>query len=99
LSERALELLALPEDVPCFILDIGCGSGLSGEVLSDNGHYWTGMVITGLAYRVLKPGGRFMCMEFSHPTSEIFNKYLILIYEYPSKKFHQKFLQIPHVKF
>jgi len=33
------------------------------------------------AYRVLKPGGRFMCMEFSHPTSEIFNKYLILIYE------------------
>lgn len=27
------------------------------------------------AYRVLKPGGRFLCMEFSHPTSEIFNKY------------------------
>ena len=26
------------------------------------------------AYRVLKPGGRFMCMEFSQPTSEIFNK-------------------------
>ena len=46
LSERALELLALPEDIPCFILDIGCGSGLSGEVLSDNGHYWTGIDIS-----------------------------------------------------
>ena len=46
LSERALELLALPEDIPCFLLDIGCGSGLSGEVLSDNGHYWTGIDIS-----------------------------------------------------
>jgi 18S rRNA (guanine1575-N7)-methyltransferase len=46
LSERALELLALPDDVPCFILDIGCGSGLSGEVISDNGHYWTGVDIS-----------------------------------------------------
>jgi 18S rRNA (guanine1575-N7)-methyltransferase len=46
LSERALELLALPEDLPCFVLDIGCGSGLSGEVLSDNGHYWTGIDIS-----------------------------------------------------
>lgn len=46
LSERALELLALPEDSACFILDIGCGSGLSGEVLSDNGHYWTGIDIS-----------------------------------------------------
>lgn len=31
LSERAIELLALPEDTPCFLLDVGCGSGLSGE--------------------------------------------------------------------
>lgn len=46
MSERALELLTLPEDYPAFILDIGCGSGLSGEVLSDNGHYWVGMDIS-----------------------------------------------------
>ena len=46
LSERALELLALSEDEPGFILDIGCGSGLSGEVLSDNGHYWVGIDIS-----------------------------------------------------
>ena len=38
--------MALPDDVPCFILDIGCGSGLSGEVISDNGHYWTGLDIS-----------------------------------------------------
>ena len=28
MSERAMELLALPEDEPGFILDIGCGSGI-----------------------------------------------------------------------
>lgn len=30
MCERAIELLALPEDETCLILDIGCGSGLSG---------------------------------------------------------------------
>lgn len=46
LSERALELLVLPDDTPCFILDIGCGSGLSGECLTDNGHVWVGVDIS-----------------------------------------------------
>ncbi|KAL1217466.1 18S rRNA (guanine-N(7))-methyltransferase RID2 [Cardamine amara subsp. amara] len=47
LSERALELLALPEDgVPRFLLDIGCGSGLSGETISENGHHWIGLDIS-----------------------------------------------------
>ncbi|KAF9589501.1 hypothetical protein IFM89_025048, partial [Coptis chinensis] len=55
LSERALELLALPKDgVPRFLLDIGivylhffgCGSGLSGETLSENGHQWIGLDIS-----------------------------------------------------
>jgi len=27
-------------------LDIGCGSGLSGEILDDEGHYWVGMDIS-----------------------------------------------------
>lgn len=40
LTERALELMALPEDVPCVLLDLGCGSGLSGQVLSERGHTW-----------------------------------------------------------
>ncbi|XP_010451922.1 PREDICTED: probable 18S rRNA (guanine-N(7))-methyltransferase [Camelina sativa] len=47
LSERALELLALPEDgVPRFLLDIGCGSGLSGETISEYGHHWLGLDIS-----------------------------------------------------
>ena len=27
MSERALELLALPDDQPSYLLDLGCGSG------------------------------------------------------------------------
>ncbi|XP_062165296.1 18S rRNA (guanine-N(7))-methyltransferase RID2 [Alnus glutinosa] len=47
LSGRALELLALPDDdVPRLLLDIGCGSGLSGETLSENGHQWIGLDIS-----------------------------------------------------
>lgn len=43
---RALEILALPEDQPSYLLDIGCGSGLSGEVLTEQGHYWVGYDIS-----------------------------------------------------
>ena len=32
ITERAIELLKLPSDRPSFILDVGCGSGLSGQV-------------------------------------------------------------------
>ncbi|KAK6934430.1 18S rRNA (guanine(1575)-N(7))-methyltransferase Bud23, C-terminal [Dillenia turbinata] len=47
ISERALELLNLPNDgVPRLLLDIGCGSGLSGETLSENGHQWIGLDIS-----------------------------------------------------
>jgi len=46
LAERALELLALDDSHPSLLLDIGCGSGLSGEVLSDNGHVWVGVDIS-----------------------------------------------------
>ena len=42
---RAIDLLELPPDTPSFILDIGCGSGLSGEILEQEGHYWVGMDI------------------------------------------------------
>jgi 18S rRNA (guanine1575-N7)-methyltransferase len=41
LTERALELLALPDDgTPRLLLDLGCGSGLSGEALTERGHMW-----------------------------------------------------------
>ncbi|KAK8864331.1 hypothetical protein IAR55_001578 [Kwoniella newhampshirensis] len=42
MTQRALELLALPEDETAFVLDIGCGSGLSGELLDEEGHVWVG---------------------------------------------------------
>ncbi|OQR75595.1 putative methyltransferase WBSCR22-like [Tropilaelaps mercedesae] len=45
MSERALELLALPDESQ-FLLDIGCGSGLSGEVITEQGHLWVGMDIS-----------------------------------------------------
>ncbi|KAK3534274.1 hypothetical protein QTP86_008687 [Hemibagrus guttatus] len=46
MSERAVELLSLPEDQPCYLLDVGCGSGLSGDYLSEEGHYWVGVDIS-----------------------------------------------------
>ncbi|KAI5795202.1 williams Beuren syndrome chromosome region 22 protein-like protein [Geopyxis carbonaria] len=44
MTQRCLELLDLPG--PSFLLDIGCGSGLSGEILDEEGHYWVGMDIS-----------------------------------------------------
>lgn len=46
MTERAIELLCLPEDKSCFVLDIGCGSGLSGDVLEEHGHMWAGCDIS-----------------------------------------------------
>lgn len=42
---RSLELLNLNKDEPHFILDVGCGSGLSGEILTEEGYNWLGMDI------------------------------------------------------
>mmetsp|Transcript_2748 Transcript_2748/g.4975 ORF Transcript_2748/g.4975 Transcript_2748/m.4975 type:complete len:303 (-) Transcript_2748:1193-2101(-) len=39
---RAIELLLLPTDQTSLILDVGCGSGLSGQVLEEQGHVWVG---------------------------------------------------------
>jgi 18S rRNA (guanine1575-N7)-methyltransferase len=46
LTERCLEILAIPEGRRALILDIGCGSGISGSVISENGHIWVGMDIS-----------------------------------------------------
>ena len=45
MAERAVELLGLQES-GALVLDLGCGSGLSGEVLTENGHYWVGLDIS-----------------------------------------------------
>jgi len=46
MAERAIELLELPEDEPRMVLDLGCGSGLSGVALDEAGHMWVGMDIS-----------------------------------------------------
>lgn len=67
LTERALELLALPDDgEPKLLLDLGCGSGLSGEALTERGHIWlvstdaqagSGMAV-GDVKKLLRPAGQ-----------------------------------------
>jgi len=43
ITNRALELLKIPDDnKKRLLLDIGCGSGLSGQVISEHGHMWIG---------------------------------------------------------
>ena len=46
LSNRAIELLNLDQDKEYFLLDVGCGSGLSGEALTNAGHAWVGVDIS-----------------------------------------------------
>ena len=46
LTERALEILAFPPERKSLILDIGCGSAISGCVITEHGHEWVGMDIS-----------------------------------------------------
>ncbi|PWN40470.1 putative BUD23-protein [Ceraceosorus guamensis] len=49
MAERAMELLAMPaflQQGGGLLLDIGCGSGLSGEVIQEAGHEWVGVDIS-----------------------------------------------------
>lgn len=48
MTHRALELLHLPTTHPSLILDVGCGSGLSGTILSSTAphHVWMGLDIS-----------------------------------------------------
>ncbi|KAG8861976.1 hypothetical protein FRB96_002419 [Tulasnella sp. 330] len=45
MTDRAIELLNLTPGEPAILLDIGCGSGLSGEILDEAGHVWIGVDI------------------------------------------------------
>ena len=46
LTKRALEILAIPKKKSKLLLDIGCGSGISGTVLGSKGHMWIGLDIS-----------------------------------------------------
>ena len=54
LTERCIEVLAIPQGKIPLILDIGCGSGLSGEVLSNHGYFWVGMDISKSMLEIAK---------------------------------------------
>eukprot|EP00930_Biecheleria_cincta_P043631 TRINITY_DN29948_c0_g1_i1.p1 TRINITY_DN29948_c0_g1~~TRINITY_DN29948_c0_g1_i1.p1 ORF type:complete len:278 (-),score=55.13 TRINITY_DN29948_c0_g1_i1:396-1229(-) len=45
MANRAIDLLMLPER-PCLLLDVGCGSGISGEAITERGHFWVGYDIS-----------------------------------------------------
>ena len=45
MSERAIEMLNLKEDEPAFILDVGCGSGLSGECLDEQVRFLIRLIV------------------------------------------------------
>ncbi|KNC53520.1 williams Beuren syndrome chromosome region 22 [Thecamonas trahens ATCC 50062] len=46
MSQRAIELLMLPQGEPALLLDIGAGTGLSGSELTEEGHTWIGVDIS-----------------------------------------------------
>lgn len=48
LARRCVELLRLPpgDSSPMLLLDIGCGTGISGQILTEAGHHWLGLDIS-----------------------------------------------------
>lgn len=56
MSERCLDLIGITEitddEEPKFVLDLGCGSGLSGEIIDERGHMWWGIDISSSMLKV-----------------------------------------------
>lgn len=68
LTERALELLLLPQN-PCLVLDVGCGSGLSGDKISSHEHHWIGIDISTSMLDVAQQGnceGDLLLADMGH---------------------------------
>ena len=57
LTERAMEILAIPPGKPRMLLDIGCGTGISGKVLSEYEHIWVGTDISNGMLNVAAKAG------------------------------------------
>ena len=57
MTSRAVELLNLPDNKPALLLDIGCGSGLSGQILEEHGYTWIGIDISSaMLYKAVERG-------------------------------------------
>lgn len=46
MTDRAIQMLNLAPGSPALLLDIGCGSGISGSVITSEGHTWIGLDIS-----------------------------------------------------
>jgi SAM-dependent methyltransferase len=58
MAQRCLELLNLDASAgPQLILDVGCGSGLSGDVLAESGHNWVGLDVSQHMLNVARARG------------------------------------------
>jgi len=72
LTERAVELLNFPRDSGAkLLLDVGCGSGLSGDRLNALGHEWIGMDISRDMLEVAREreaGGDGLRCDMGHGT-------------------------------
>lgn len=74
ITERALELLRLGDDTPSYVLDIGCGSGLSGQVLEEKGHVWVGCDISRDMLEVAKSKESQSSASNNHQHSEVLHQ-------------------------
>lgn len=60
MTERAIGLLEIEDPETSLVLDIGCGSGISGSVLTEEGFTWMGLDISA---PMLKQAKNFMEVE------------------------------------
>jgi 18S rRNA (guanine1575-N7)-methyltransferase len=52
MAERCIELLNFAPGERCLVLDLGCGTGLSGDALVAAGHAWIGVDVSDAMLRV-----------------------------------------------
>lgn len=57
MTERALELMEFDDDQSRLILDLGCGSGISGDILTAYNHLWIGCDISQTMLEAGKDSG------------------------------------------
>ena len=46
LTDRALDIIAIPEGKSALVLDVGCGSGISTAVIEEHGHFVVGLDVS-----------------------------------------------------
>lgn len=68
MTERAIDLLEIDDDSP-LVLDIGCGSGLSGKVLAEKSYVWVGIDVSPEMLKIASsstPSGGLACLDIGN---------------------------------